>query len=665
MAQRADVLPTPALANEMAVFAMQRRNQRFLLRHVRHLTGRALRDFQAEAKCVMMEMERLETLGLSPEQWRQELERSRLGLRLSAIRPDARQACPRYRALALIACSAARALGLRPYENQVLSALAMHDGYLVQLAPGEGKSLSVALAAVLYAWTDGGVHVVTSNEYLAGRDAEEMDPLYRLCGCPVAALKSDIDVGELAARYQSAIVYATGQQLLADYLRDQLLMGGVKGRLRRRIWDMKLDAGGRKPVMQRLRAAIVDEADSVLIDEATTPLIISYSTKDSVLSDAIHAALSVVDGLKEAEHYTVVRDGNSDVQLTPKGIAKVDERGKAFPAFWQESGRREDLVRTVLMARECFKRDHHYVIQQGRVVIVDENSGRIMADRSWSYGIHQAIEAMEGLEVTAPTRTVARMTFQSFFCLYPRLSGTSGTLQGIAAELRNTYKLLTLNVPTRRPLQRTLAPVQIFRNREDKLQALVNNLETLHRKGLPVLVGTRRISDSEDIARRVLDRGMHCEVLNAKYHEEEARIVAQSGRLAHITVATNMAGRGTDIKLSPGVSERGGLQVLMFEPHGAARVDWQLIGRSGRQGAPGHAQLFVALDDELLCKSFPFWTGLARFAGLLSTLSPNLFMRIIQFAQWRSQRRAWLARKNMRKRDESLDEQLSFSSKPG
>lgn len=565
-------------------------------------------------------------------------------------------------ALATAAAATRRTLGMTPSFPQFLAALAMADGYAVQLAPGEGKTLAVAMAAVLQAWDGRPCHVVTANEYLAARDVELMRPLYVLCGCSAAAVTQELERDASAAAYGCDIVYATAPQLLADFLRDQLLLGGAQTPVQRRLWRLNGREAAMQPVMRGLYAVIIDEADGVLIDEATTPLIIASPQSNPMMVRATLEARALVDAMERDVHYTVHQGQYQDVRLTPEGERWLDTVAHRLPEFWQQQDRRENLLCMGLLARDVFERDRHYVVQQGRVVIVDENTGRLMPDRSWSHGIHQAIEAREDLELTDPSQTAARMTFQDFFRRYHVLSGASGTLQGIAHELWSTYGLLTLRLAPRVPSRLRTGERHVHPSRDEKLDAIVAEACRIHREGLPVLVGTRRILDSEAIAQRLQAAGVDCKVLNAKKHAEEAAIVAQAGGPDCVTVATNMAGRGTDILLAPGVADAGGLQVLSFEAHESARVDWQLFGRSGRQGAPGRAQAFIGLGDELFERHLPapllplLWAA-AAVPGARRKLAPAL----VWAAQWRAQRRSWAARRTLAEREAQVMQQLSFS----
>jgi preprotein translocase subunit SecA len=565
-------------------------------------------------------------------------------------------------ALATVAAAAKRTLGMTPSFPQFLAALAMADSYAVQLAPGEGKTLAVAMAAVLQAWDGRPCHVVTANEYLAARDVELVRPLYVLCGCSAAAVTQEMERDRVAPAYACEIVYATAPQLLADFLRDQLLLGGASTPVQRRLWRLQGGGLAMQPVMRGLYAAIIDEADGVLVDEATTPLIIASPQANPLMVRATHVARTLVDAMERDVHYTVHQAQHQDVRLTEAGEDWLDTVSHELPEFWQQPDRRENLVCMALLARDVFERDRHYVVQQGRVVIVDENTGRLMPDRSWSHGIHQAIEAREGLELTDPSQTAARMTFQEFFRRYHVLSGASGTLQGIARELWSTYGLLTLRLAPRVPSRLRTGERHVFRTREEKLEAIVAQACLLHREGLPVLVGTRRILDSEAIAERLRAAGVECEVLNAKKHEEEAQIVARAGAPHCVTVATNMAGRGTDIMLAPGVADAGGLQVLSFEAHESARVDWQLFGRSGRQGAPGRAQAFIALGDELFERHLPAPLLPLLWSAAAAPVTRRRFApALVWSAQWQAQRRAWGARRTLAEREAQVIQQLSFS----
>jgi preprotein translocase subunit SecA len=628
-------------------------------RRVRHLLGRDRRTMEqavAQARARLDPLSRLDDAAFA-----QQVAQARLSFRGTRA-GRAAGASEFTEAVAVVAQAAQRTVGLTASDPQLMAALAMADGYTVQLAPGEGKTLAVAMAAVLQAWDARPCHVVTANEYLAARDAQLMLGLFTLCGCTAGAVTQELPRDQAGAVYRRDIVYATAGQLLADFLRDQLLLNGAHSPVQRRLWSLRGGGTGGQPVMRGLYSAIIDEADGVLIDEATTPLIIASPQSNPLMVLATQAARELVDRMERGRHYRVIVQGGQDIRLTPEGEQWLEGEARVLPEFWQTPDRRENLVCMALLARDVFQRDRHYVVQNDAVVIVDENTGRLMPDRSWSHGIHQAIEAREGLELTDPSQTAARMTFQDFFRRYHVLSGASGTLQGIGGELWSTFGLLTLRLWPRVPSRLETGERLVFSDREAKLAALVEETRRLRDAGLPVLVGTRRIVDSETIAERLAAAAVDCSVLNAKKHAEEAEIVARAGAPGCVTVATNMAGRGTDILLAPGVSEAGGLQVLSFESHESARVDWQLFGRSGRQGARGRAVAFVSLGDELFERHLPWFAlPLLGASHALPAASQRLAPLLVAAAQWQAQRRSWNARKALAEQETQTAGQLSFS----
>jgi preprotein translocase subunit SecA len=569
----------------------------------------------------------------------------------------------RVEALAAISLVSQRELDRLPYRVQVLAALAMDERLVVQMGAGEGKTLAVALSGVLNGWRGRPCHVVTSNDYLAQRDAQLMQPLYGRCGVQVGSVVHGMTHEALGAAYAGDVVYATSKQLLADFLIDQIALRGRTGTVRRRLHELREDGRGSRGARTRgLYVAIVDEADSVLIDEANTPLIISSSQPNPMLSAAVLAAKSVVEDLRQGVHFHIDPQFR-DIDFTEAGQALVDSLTTRLPAVWHAPERRDDLIRQAISARDVFLRDRHYIVDDGKIQILDENTGRLMEGRTWSLGLHQAIEACEGLEISHPSKTMARLSFQEFFRNYHRLSGASGTLQGVRAEMWWTYGLLTFVVPPRLPSQLRVSPLRAFVGAEQKVQAVAREVKALHARGLPVLVGTRRLADSEHIQGVLVAMGLSCSILNAKQSALEADIIAQGGEAGRITVATNMAGRGTDILIAPELAERGGLQVLMLEPHESARVDWQLFGRAGRQGQTGRAQRFACPDDDLLVRHLPFWIrpltlAMQRWPSWCALFMPPL----VRLAQVLAQRRDVRQRKQLQKRETQLRKQLSFSN---
>jgi preprotein translocase subunit SecA len=633
---------------------------------LRRLTGAASQQTEADLRLVRRSADQAQGLAVEElqRQLRQQAERLRYASWSAPETGSGRAAWFEQRAqlLGLWCVSAQGVLGLKAHDTQIRAALEMHNGHLVQLAPGEGKTLAIGLAAALYASAGRPCHVITANDYLAARDAELMQPLLAQAGWRAVAVTSDTPPEALAAGYAAEVVYATGKQLLADHLRDDLLLGGSKDPMRRRLWEMSRTGQQSRPVGRGLWAAIVDEADSVLIDEATTPLIISSADDNPMLVEAVLAGKQIFESLQPDQDYVVKTEPVTDIRFTEAGKQRIEDMAFLLPPFWRFPERSQGMVSLAIMARHVYQRDRHYLVdEEGKVVIVDEKSGRVMAGRSWSHGIHQAIEAMEGLALSSPPKTSARMTFQTFFNRYHRLCGASGTLHGIHGELRRTYGVQVVAVAPRVPSRLQLAPWRCFAASEQRMQALIDELLACHERGLPVLVGTRKLVDTERLSDALALRQVPHQVLNAKHHAEEARIVARAGQWGAVTVSTNMAGRGTDIMVPPDVAAQGGLQVLMLEPHEATRIEWQLYGRSGRQGAPGSAARFVCLYDELLVHALG-----KLYVRLLPLLTPLLRQRsvvpcLVWCAQAIAQWKAASQRQRLAERERKTASQLSFS----
>jgi preprotein translocase subunit SecA len=567
-------------------------------------------------------------------------------------------------ALAALVEVAHRTLGLKPYPVQVMGAMALHEGYLAEMATGEGKSLTACLPAVLAAWTGRPCHYVTVNDYLANRDAVEMKPFYAFCGVSVGCVTGEMDPNERRANYGNGVVYTTVKELVADFLRDRLVLGAFHDPSRRLLRQL-LQPGWQDVtgmVLRGLDTAIVDEADSVLIDEAVTPLIISQAQENRPLVDACWGAHTIAATLSRDTDYE--KDLKyREINLTRAGLRKLEEQVGVLPGIWAGPSRREELVQQALTAREFYHSDRQYVVQDGRVAIVDEFTGRLMPNRTWRHGLHQAVEAKEGLEVSNPSETLARISFQRFFRLFRRLSGMTGTAAEATAEFWHIYKLPVVTVPTNRPCIRTLLPDSVFPTEVAKREAIVHEIGKWHGTGRPVLVGTRNVKASERLGAMLASQGLEFNLLNAIRHQEEARIVAAAGEPGKITIATNMAGRGTDIKLGRGVDEMGGLHVMATERHEAGRIDRQLFGRSARQGDPGSAQAFMSVEDELIQRFVPPALR-TRLASALTGKRPGarrLATTATTHAQRAAQRLAYRQRRNVLRMDTWLDEALSFS----
>ncbi len=499
-------------------------------------------------------------------------------------------------AYALVREAARRTLGQRPFDVQVLGAAAMHRGWVAEMQTGEGKTLTATMPAFLNALSGRGVHVVTVNDFLAGRDAEWMGSIYRALGLTVGCLVHGITDQERLDAYQADITYGTNKEFAFDYLRDQLRLHA--SRRGRSGGVLERHAAGR-PAGQVQRGhhyAIVDEVDSILIDEARVPLIISDKEgEESPWATAYHAAREAALTLRERADYTVDL-ARRRIELTRTGIARARQMAVPSPP------RRpfEHLVEQALRAEQVYERDREYLLMDGKVCIVDEFTGRVMPDRSWSLGMHQAVEAKEGVTITEENRTLASVTFQRYFKLYTKLSGMTGTAAEARAEFRKIFDLPVVSLPTNRPMRRDHLPVRAFTTWQEKFRAIGDRILSLHGQGRPVLVGTRSVARSEQLSAFLAEHGIEHTVLNARNHAEEAAIIAEAGQQGRVTIATNMAGRGVDILLGRGVAELGGLHVLGTEIHEAGRIDRQLGGRAGRQGDPGSYEFFVCLEDEIL-----------------------------------------------------------------
>jgi preprotein translocase subunit SecA len=415
-------------------------------------------------------------------------------------------------------------------------------------------------------------------------------------------------------------------------------------------------------VMRGLDTAIVDEADSVLIDEAVTPLIISRAQENRVLVEACENAYRISESLSpEVDYKTDLK--YREIRFTDEGTDKIRVLSESLPGIWRGTARRKELVQQALTAREFYHLDKQYVVDDGQVVIVDEFTGRLMPNRTWRHGLHQAVESKEGLEVTDPTETLARLSFQRFFRFFRKLSGMTGTAKEATSEFWHIYGLPFISIPTNRPCIREYVPDQVFPAGEQKWQAIVEGIVRWHETGRPVLVGTRSVKASERLAAMLASRELEFNVLNAVRHKEEARIVATAGRHGTITIATNMAGRGTDIKLGRGVAELGGLHVIATERHESGRIDRQLFGRCARQGDPGSAQAFMSVDDELIQRFVPAWMQRQLEPAIVKGRpgARQLAQKSLSYAQHAAQRLAFRQRKNVLQMDTWLEEALSFT----
>ena len=566
-------------------------------------------------------------------------------------------------ALAALREAADRQLGLRPFHVQIMGALALHRGFLAEMATGEGKTLTAGLAGVLAGWTRRPCHIITVNDYLVERDATWLRPFYHFCGIRVGYVTGPMDPQERQKGYGCDVTYTTSKELLADFLRDRLRLGTLLDPARRLIRRMLTPQAAADGLMLRgLHTAIVDEADSLLIDEAVTPLIISATHKNELLKEAGRTAQEIVSALEpETDYRRNLR--YKEIELTESGTRKLVESAGRLPGLWRSPDRRVELIRQALVAREFYLRDKHYIIEDGKVVIVDEFTGRPMPQRTWREGMHQAVEAKEGLPISDPSETIARLSFQRFFRCFYRLCGMTGTAREAAAELWQVYKLPVISIPTNRPCVRQHWRDRCFATETAKWAAVVQDIQRLHQTGRPILVGTRSVLASERLAQLLAERNLEFKVLNATRLKEEAEIVALAGERGRITIATNMAGRGTDIKLGHGVSLLGGLHVLATERHESGRVDRQLFGRSARQGDPGSAQAFVSAQDELVQRYLPRGVKEVLVRSLKSGVpgKERIASAAFALAQRNAQRQAFKQRRAVLRTDTWLEEALSFA----
>ena len=503
---------------------------------------------------------------------------------------------------ALVSEAAKRALGIEFYDVQLQAGLVLASESIAEMKTGEGKTFAAILPAFLYSLVGRGVHVATANAYLAKRDCEMLKPLYEVLGATVGLVESDATSEQKRAAYSCDVTFAAGAEFGFDYLRDQVTLRQLADRPlgTEFLRLLRGTASETRSTLQRpLAASIVDEIDNVLIDDACSPLLLSMDSDRPAEDAAAHiAARQLADRLSEPEEIVVDRATGS-VRLTESGSSRAWENADQLPLKcllrpWTV------YIEQALRAKHFFRRDVQFVIKNQKVVIVDASTGRLFEERTWRDGLHQAIEAREGVPITAEKSSLARITRQRFSRLYRRLCGLTGTATGSEAEFRDVYRLSVSPIPTHRPCRRQLLPTRFFTTADAKWDAVAIAVRDLHLNGRPVLIGTRSITASERIASTLTEVHLPFRLLNGVQSEDEAEIIAQAGHSGAITIATNMAGRGTDIKPDATALERGGLHVIATEQHDSSRVDRQLIGRAARQGDPGSAQFFVSADDDLL-----------------------------------------------------------------
>ena len=554
-------------------------------------------------------------------------------------------------AFALVQEAVARTLGYRPYVEQVAGALALYRGYIAEMSTGEGKTVTAAMCGVVRGWSKRPCHVITANDYLAARDAEIMKPLYSYCGVSVGAVTGTMKPAERREGYAADVTYSTAKEVLADFLRDRIALGKFQNFSKRIVGGTSegLERLTGNLVQRGLYTAIVDEADNVLIDEAVTPLIISREKENAEFNESCRVAFEISKELEERRDFAV-----DFKNRTVRFVTDIDERLEELESKdeFARAGFLKDLVRQALVAQKLFECGRHYVVEEGKVVIVDESTGRKMPMRSWNGGLHQMIEIKEGLELSGLKETEARMSFQRFFRLYKNFSGMTGTGKEAAAEFWTIYGAAVVCIPNHRKNRRKVSLLKTFGTKESKRLSIVKEVFRIHEKGRPILIGTKDIDESERLAEMVTALGLECKVINAVRSEEEASIIADAGKLGAITVATNMAGRGTDIKIPDKVKKLGGLHVIATECNPSARIDRQLFGRSARQGDPGSVSHYASFEDEVLRRNLP--NALAVIFRHLGPLS-------VRWAQYRAGRKAYRSRLSVQRTDTWLEDSLGFS----
>ena len=542
-------------------------------------------------------------------------------------------------AFATVREASMRTLKMRHFDAQLIGGIVLHQGRIAEMKTGEGKTLAATLPAYLNALSGKGVHIITVNDYLARRDTEWMGKIYGFLGLSVGTVLHGLDDKERKAGYGSDITYGTNNEFGFDYLRD----------------NMKFDY--ESLVQGYLNFAIVDEVDSILVDEARTPLIISGPAEKS--TDLYYQINSLIPRLSKDTHYTIDEKARN-ATLSEDGVAKAEHLLQVDNLFDAQNIELLHHINQALKAHTLFKLDVDYIVKNGEVIIVDEFTGRLMPGRRYSEGLHQALEAKEGVKIENENQTLATVTFQNFFRMYAKLAGMTGTADTEATEFKKIYDLDVMVIPTNMPMVRTDFPDVIYKTRQEKFEAAIDEIIELNKTGQPVLVGTISIDVSESLSKKLKKRGIKHSVLNAKNHEGEAEIIAQAGQMGAVTISTNMAGRGTDIVLGEGVTDLGGLHILGTERHESRRIDNQLRGRSGRQGDPGSSRFFLALEDDLL-RIF----GGERITGIMEKLGMqegepiehNMISRAIENAQAKVEGHNFEIRKQLLEYDDVMNQQ--------
>lgn len=565
-------------------------------------------------------------------------------------------------ALSIIVEICQKSIFKRPYVVQIAGALALYEQYIVEMSTGEGKTLTSSLSSILFAWKNKPCHLFTSNEYLASRDAELMRPLYENCLVSVGFVSSDMQKNQKIENYKKDVVYSTSNAVLADYLRDEMAVDYNFDSQAELINSLKTDFQKyQKTLVRGLHTAIVDEADSVLADEALTPLIISVQQEDKELQEAILLANNIALTMNKNLHYKSNKLFKT-IEFSTLGEEILEININYFPKKWSTKTRVEYLIRQAIIAKEFYKLHKQYIISDGKILIVDEKTGRIMNSRSWSGGLHQAIEAKEGLKFTNPTKANSKMSFQKFFRMYKILCGMTGTVKNIEKELWQIYGLNIAKIPTRLEKKLIIKEDIICKSEKDKIAEIIKEIKKIQLNNRPVLIGTRSIIDSNAIYEGLIkDEFKNIEILNAINSQDEVEIISKAGEIGKITIATNMAGRGTDIILSEESIESGGLHVIATERNESRRVDLQLYGRASRQGQPGSAISILSLDDTLMKLYIPKYILNILQKNFNNPLSKKLAIYLYKLCQLIAEKNASKTRRKMLAIDYNFHKKMSFA----
>ncbi|RRD88946.1 preprotein translocase subunit SecA [Conchiformibius steedae] len=570
--------------------------------------------------------------------------------------------------LSCVGLAAEHTLGYFPHPVQFFGAYTLLSGSLAQMQTGEGKTLVAALAATIAAVSGAYVHVLSTNDYLATRDEEEMRPLFAFFGLVSSSIHSKTEYEQRHKAYRQNICYVPAKEIVFDYLKDNLSEKYKHSNCLQYIYQLQQSARQKdtEPMIPALHFCIVDEADSILVDEARTPLIISRKTDSLIEPELLKWAIDTAGSLKESVHFTV-NHTQRDIMLMPSKLQHISAPPEQVRSIWQNTSWQKWIIRQALRAIYLYHPDKHYLIQDQKIQIIDEATGRLMPDRSWEQGLHQLIETKEGLPISQDRETLAKVTFQRFFRQYFLLSGLTGTATEVAHELWTVYHLRVCDIPPNKPNQRTYFPIRCSSSLKQKWEMVAQDAINKAQQGQAVLIGTRSVEASECVAKQLtayIQDGIEIDfvILNARQDQHEAEIIAQAGQPHRITVATNMAGRGTDIKLNAAVKQVGGLHVILTEYHESARIDRQLIGRCGRQGDVGTVQVIVSFEDELLLYHCPILckAGKSVKPAWLAAWWAVITAKLAQHTAQQQHRRI---RMQTLKQDRELNKQIGFAGK--